>query len=97
MSFIQLTEANCRNCMRCVRVCPTQAMTYIDHQPKIVEDECILCGMCYLVCPHDAKKVNDNFKQVNRWLSEGEKVVMSVAPSFTAAWPFFSALSQMLG
>ncbi len=96
MSFIQLTEANCRNCMRCVRVCPTQAMTYIDHQPKIVEDECILCGMCYLVCPHDAKKVNDNFKQVNRWLSEGEKVVMSVAPSFTAAWPFFSNLKNIL-
>lgn len=96
MSFIQLTEANCRNCMRCVRVCPTKAMIYMDHQPQIIEDECILCGKCYLVCPHDAKKVNDNFSQVKRWLDNNEKVVVSVAPSFVAAWPHFSSLRKVL-
>ncbi|NLC96363.1 MAG: 4Fe-4S binding protein [Erysipelotrichaceae bacterium] len=82
--------------MRCVRICPTKAMTYIDQQPQIVEDECILCGKCYLVCPHDAKKVTDNFPQVKKWLDNNEKVVVSVAPSFVAVWPSFPSLKRIL-
>ena len=57
MKFIKLREANCRNCLRCIRVCPTKAMTYMNHQPTIVDNECILCVHCYVVCPHSAKKV----------------------------------------
>ncbi|SJZ56040.1 [Fe-Fe] hydrogenase large subunit C-terminal domain-containing protein [Anaerorhabdus furcosa] len=94
--YIRLQEGNCRNCLRCVRICPTKAMTYIDHQPKIIEDECILCGKCYSVCPHSAKKVNSDFQSVKKWLEQKEKVVLSVAPSFVAIWPKFKQLEKVL-
>ncbi|MEF9893555.1 MAG: [Fe-Fe] hydrogenase large subunit C-terminal domain-containing protein [Anaerorhabdus sp.] len=94
--YIRLAESNCRNCLRCVRVCPTKAMTYLDHQPKIIEDECILCGKCYTICPHSAKKVNSDLQSVKDWLAKGEKVVLSVAPSFVAIWPKFKQLENDL-
>lgn len=95
-SYIQLSEANCRNCLRCVRVCPTKAMTYTNHQPTIVENECILCGKCFLVCPHSAKKVSSDFEKVKTWLKQSEKIVISVAPSFAAIWPNYPALKKAL-
>lgn len=93
--YIRLAESNCRNCLRCVRVCPTKAMTYLDHQPKIIEEECILCGKCFTICPHAAKKVNSDLQLIKKWLTE-EKVVLSVAPSFVAIWPKFKQLEKAL-
>lgn len=94
--YIKLVDASCHNCMRCVRSCPTNAMTYIHNQPTIVEEECILCGNCYSVCPHDAKSIASDFNMVKTWLASGEKVIMSVAPSFTSVWPRFSSLARIL-
>lgn len=94
--YIRLQEANCRSCMRCVRVCPTKAMTYVDHQPIIQEEECILCGQCYLICPHSAKKLQSDFTKVKGWLSEGQEVLVSVAPSFAAIWPHYPQLKKQL-
>lgn len=94
--FIRLEEASCHNCMRCVRACPTHAMTYIHNEPTIVAEECILCGKCYSVCPHDAKEVLSEVDEVKQWLAAGEEVILSVAPSFTAVWPRFPALERIL-
>jgi len=94
--YIRLQEASCHNCMRCVRVCPTNAMTYLDHEPRIVEEECILCGRCYSICPHDAKEVTSDLEAVKGWLNQDLPVVLSVAPSFVAVWPQFSALAEIL-
>lgn len=95
-NYIQLQEANCRNCMRCVRICPTKAMTYVDHQPIIKIEECILCGQCYLVCPHDAKRVFSDLDRVKLWLKDGEKVIVSLAPSFASVWPNLVELKKSL-
>ena len=94
--YIQLQEANCRNCMRCVRICPTKAMTYVDYQPIIKNDECILCGQCYLVCPHDAKRVFSDLDKVKKWLSNNEKIIISLAPSFASVWPNLNELKKSL-
>ena len=94
--YIRLQESSCHNCMRCVRACPTNAMTYIHSQPMIVEKECILCGRCYSVCPHDAKAVVSDLKTVRKWLEDGEEVIMSIAPSFVSVWPKFSSLAKIL-
>ncbi len=96
MKYIKLKEANCRNCLRCIRVCPTKAMSYINHQPTIIEDECILCGECYKVCHHSAKKIISNFQKVKGWLAQGEQVIVSVAPSFVTVWPNFQWLKAQL-
>lgn len=95
-SYIRLVESSCRSCMRCVRACPTKAMTYIHLQPVIQEDTCILCGQCYRVCPHEAKSIRSDFAQVRKWLADGEQVVLSAAPSFVSVWPRFEALSRIL-
>jgi len=82
--------------MRCVRACPTNAMTYINNAPEIVAEECILCGRCFMACPHDAKTILSEIDQVKQWLNEGKEVILSVAPSFTAVWPQFGALERIL-
>ena len=94
--YIRLVEFSCHNCMRCVRACPTNAMTYINNAPQILAEECILCGNCYKACPHDAKSVLSEMDQVKEWLSSGEEVILSVAPSFTAVWPQFASLAKIL-
>lgn len=96
MSYIQLSEANCRNCLRCVRVCPTKAMTYQNHQPTILEDECILCGKCYAICPHSAKKVHSDGDQVRAWIAQGQPLALSIAPSFASVWPDYPRLKRQL-
>ncbi|MBE6107432.1 MAG: histidine kinase [Erysipelotrichaceae bacterium] len=94
--YIKLSESNCRNCLRCVRVCPTKAMTYVNHQPSIIESECILCGKCFVVCPHSAKKISSSLPLIKKWLKDGEKVIVSVAPSFAAVWPNYKTLEKAL-
>ncbi|MBR4454739.1 MAG: 4Fe-4S binding protein, partial [Solobacterium sp.] len=94
--FIRLEQGHCHNCLRCVRACPTNAMTYLHNRPTIIEEECILCGRCYSVCPHDAKAVISDFDRVRGWLNQKEEVIISAAPSFAAVWPHFSALAKIL-
>jgi ferredoxin len=73
--YIRLETAHCHNCLRCVRACPTNAMTYLRSQPTIVEEECILCGQCYSVCPHDAKSVISDLALVKGWLNQKQEVI----------------------
>ena len=95
-SFIRLVASQCHNCMRCVRACPTDAMTYIRNEPTIQEDICILCGRCFVACPHEAKSVRSDLKIIRKWIADGEEVIISAAPSFAAVWPKFSSLRKLL-
>ena len=94
--YIKLEGRYCHNCMKCVRVCPTNAMTYVNHEPIVSAKECILCGKCYITCQHDAKAVKTELKEVLKWIEEGEKVILSVAPSFTSVWPSLNHLKVLL-
>lgn len=94
--YIRLEPSHCHNCLRCVRACPTNAMTYLRNQPTIVEEDCILCGRCYSVCPHDAKAVLSDLDRVKEWLNQNEEVIISAAPSFVAVWPKFASLAHIL-
>ncbi len=94
--YIQLVDYHCHNCLRCVRACPTNAMTYINNSPRIEPNECILCGRCYAACPHDAKKQKSDLKKVLQWLKEGQEVTLSVAPSFAVVWKDLNALQELL-
>jgi len=94
--YIKLVEAQCHNCMRCVRACPVGAMTYVHNEPTIAAEECILCGRCYVACPHEAKSLITELAQVQKWLAEKQPVILSVAPSFAAVWPKLSSLEKIL-
>jgi len=86
MSTIQLKKANCRNCYKCIRSCPVKAISFNDEQASIIEKECILCGKCIQVCPQNAKFVRSDIEKVKGFIDRNEKVYVSIAPSFVAAF-----------
>ncbi len=86
MSIIQFKEANCKNCYKCIRNCPIKVIAFRNDQAEIVEEECILCGRCLTVCPQNAKTVKSDIDRVKGFLSKNEKVYVSLAPSYVAAF-----------
>ncbi|MCR4950744.1 MAG: 4Fe-4S binding protein [Solobacterium sp.] len=94
--YIRLVDSHCHNCLRCVRACPTNAMTYLHNEPRIDANECILCGACYAACPHDAKSQKSEFRLVLSWLNAHEEVILTAAPSFAVIWKNIEVLRKML-
>lgn len=85
--YIQLKEANCKNCYKCIRHCPTKSISFSDDRAQIISDECILCGQCYLVCPQNAKVIRNDTEKVKDLIALGVPVVASLAPSFVSSFP----------
>ena len=82
--FLKLKKSNCKNCYKCIRHCPVKSIRFSGNQANIIGDECILCGQCFVVCPQNAKEIADSTERVKYFVSSGEKVFCSVAPSFVA-------------
>lgn len=85
--YIHLKEANCKNCYKCIRHCPTKSISFSENQAQIISDECILCGQCVIVCPQNAKVIRDNTEKAKALLKGSAPVIASIAPSFAAAFP----------
>ncbi len=51
---IRIDTEKCDGRMKCMRVCPTQAIRIRNRKAVIIEEKCIDCGECITVCPHDA-------------------------------------------
>jgi NADH-quinone oxidoreductase subunit F len=48
-------EAKCKACGKCIKVCPTEAITGEKKVPHVISQEkCIQCGACRDTCPFDA-------------------------------------------
>ncbi len=86
MSIIQFKEANCKNCYKCIRSCPVNAIAFKNEQAEIIHDECIMCGNCLTVCPQNAKSVNSDIEKVKKYINKKEKVYVSLAPSFASVF-----------
>lgn len=86
VKFLDFKEAKCKDCYKCLRECPVKAIAVIDHQAKIIDEKCILCGTCTRVCPQNAKMVHSELSGVLELLACGEKVVVSLAPSFVSSF-----------
>ena len=86
MEVLSFKKANCKNCYKCIRECPIKAIRFKEHQAQIISDECILCGRCVRICPQNAKQVRDDTDVVKGYLKAGKKVIVSLAPSYVAAF-----------
>ncbi len=75
-------EARCRDCYRCVRVCPVKAIRVRDEQARVDPERCISCGTCVRECPQGAKTYRRDIARVEEFLSGGVPVAASLAPSF---------------
>ncbi len=84
VEFLKLKKSNCKNCYKCIRHCPVKSIRFSGNQANIVGDECILCGECFVVCPQNAKEIADSTERVKFLIGSGEKVYVSLAPSFAA-------------
>ena len=82
MSVIGLKKANCKNCYKCVKVCPVKSIKVENEQATIIDRTCILCGTCLEECPQNAKTLASDLELVKGFLRQGEKVILSLAPSY---------------
>lgn len=78
--------ARCRDCYRCVRVCPVKAIRMHHGQAYVDDGRCIACGTCIRECPQQAKTFRTDIEMVQRMIASGEKVAVSLAPSFAAVF-----------
>lgn len=83
--ILTTSSAKCRDCYRCVRVCPVKAIRIENGQARIDGDRCILCGTCVRECPQHAKSYRSDIGLAQELIKSG-KTVASVAPSFAAVY-----------
>ena len=82
MKVIGFKEAQCKNCYKCVRICEVKAIVVKDQQAQILDDKCILCGHCLDAFPKNAKTLISDLARVKEYIINGEKVIISLAPSY---------------
>lgn len=51
---IRIDTEKCTGRMKCLRICPTQALRVRDAKAKLLSDRCIDCGECVRICPNHA-------------------------------------------
>jgi len=100
--IIYTLEARCRDCYKCIRLCPVKAISIKQGQAKVEQSRCISCGTCVRECPQKAKAFRNDVTKVIELLSSKITAVAGIAPSFAAyfePWQrlrFVSAL-RMIG
>ena len=82
MGIIDFKATKCKHCYKCVRYCDVKAVMIKDGRAEIMEDKCILCGHCLQICPQSAKTLTSDLGLVQRFIRQGERVVVSIAPSY---------------
>ena len=56
-------KARCRDCYRCIRLCPVKAIGLHDGQAYVDSDKCISCGTCIRECPQNAKSFRNDLNR----------------------------------
>ena len=102
MGILQFESVNCKDCCKCIGVCPVKAIEVKNHRAMVVERDCILCGNCTVVCPQNTKHDANDVAGIRALIHDGRKVVASVAPSYAAYFngcglPALRAALQKLG
>ncbi len=100
MSILQFESVSCKDCCKCIGVCPVKSIEVKNQKAMVVERDCILCGNCTVVCPQNLKHDVSDVAQVRELIRSGRPVVASVAPSYIAYFSgcgFSSFRSALMG
>ena len=55
-SVITYTLDSCRKCLKCLKFCPTEAITLDNGRVFISDEKCINCGKCVQACHNQGIK-----------------------------------------
>ncbi len=91
-TIVYTTRAKCRDCYRCVRVCPVHAIKMENGQAQVIREKCISCGTCIRECPQQAKSYTTEYGKVLQMLEAGKKPVISIAPSYVTYYPHWERM-----
>ena len=88
MKYINVAEANCKNCYKCLKVCPVKSIKYSDNHVEVLENECILCGRCIRNCPQHAKSLVNDISAIKQAVGErgAARKIAALAPSYIASF-----------
>lgn len=99
MRMFNFTVTNCKNCNKCVRECPVNAIKFVDSRVEIDEDKCIACGICFKTCPKNARNVENDVKRLEKAISEGKTVVACLDSAYIGVYEdaskFVAALKEI--
>ena len=87
-NVLEVHDASCQDCHRCLRECSLKAIAFEDDQASIIEERCIYCGRCVNVCPQDSKVPRNELHLFKKYLKSEKKIAVSLAPSFAAAFSY---------
>ncbi|PKP53404.1 MAG: hypothetical protein CVT92_04500 [Bacteroidetes bacterium HGW-Bacteroidetes-1] len=86
LPIVYTSKAKCRDCYRCVRVCPVNAIRMKDGQAEVITEICIACGTCISACPQQAKAYRTDYEKVIQMIEDGDQMALSLAPSFVVRY-----------
>lgn len=84
--IVYTLTARCRDCYRCLRVCPVKAIRMHNGQAYVDEQRCISCGTCIRECPQQAKTYRRDIESAQCLLNSKARTAVSVAPSFATVF-----------
>lgn len=82
MAAIGFKVAKCKDCYKCVRICPVKAIHIKNEHVRYEAKECIACGQCLEACPQDAIVYVSDLNKVKQFMLNGEKIVASLDPAY---------------
>lgn len=88
--IVYTLSAKCKDCYRCIKVCPVKAISFSGSQANVNNEKCIACGTCIKECPQGAKTFRNDVSGFESFLAENKKnnikTAVSLAPSFVCAF-----------
>lgn len=86
MKLINFLREKCNNCHKCLRACPSKAISVLEDHGEIIDDKCISCGKCHIVCQKQALHIKSKVNKVKDAIQNNKKVIASISPSFAGAF-----------
>lgn len=86
MKFLEFDKSKCDECFKCLRACPTNALSFVGDKRDIIDELCIKCGLCQAHCTPGALKIHNDVPLVKKHIKLGRKVIASIAPSYVGVF-----------